>query len=109
MKPFYNVQEETTSEVSTINELAKKWESSMFKSDQPAKYYVVKNVCRDMDLSDDETPRIIKIYEKITKDEWKFWKYFFKKNTKVFAWSYKGWKWASFILSHIVIGYHLLS
>ena len=83
------MQEEPTPEVPPIEELAKKWESSMFESDQPAKHYVVKDVCRNMDLSDDEKSRIIKIYEKITKDEWKFWKEFFKKNIKVFAWLYK--------------------
>jgi hypothetical protein len=42
----------------------------MFESDQPVKNYVVKDVCKDMNLSDDDSPRIIKVYEKITDVEW---------------------------------------
>jgi hypothetical protein len=43
----------------------------------------------DIDLSYNNTPHIIKIYEKIAKEEWKYWRDFFKMNIKVFAWTYK--------------------
>jgi hypothetical protein len=89
LKLVHIVQEETQPQILVKDELAKKWESTMFESDQPVKNYVVKNVCKDMDLSDNDTPRIIKVYEKITDVEWKFWRDFFKRNIKVFAWTYK--------------------
>lgn len=36
----------------------------MFEFDRPIKNYVIKDVCTDMGLNDDNTPRLIKIYEK---------------------------------------------
>jgi hypothetical protein len=69
LKLVYNVQEEITPKILVKDKLAKKQESTMFESDQPVKNYVVKNVCKDMNLSDDDTPRVIKVYEKVTCDE----------------------------------------
>ena len=89
LETINTVQKDNEPKAREEDELAKKWECPMFESDQPTKNYVVKNVCIDMNLSDDDTPRIIKIYEKLTPVEWKYWRDFFKRNIKVFAWSYK--------------------
>ena len=57
------IKEETGPKTPEEDELAKKWESSMFEFDQPIKNYVVKDVCIYIyiyiDLSDDDTPSII--------------------------------------------------
>ena len=39
------IKEETGPKTPEEDELAKKWESSMFEFDQPIKNYVVKDVC----------------------------------------------------------------
>lgn len=39
----------------------------MLEIDRGLKSYVVKDVCIDMDLSDDDTPRTIRLYEKTSK------------------------------------------
>jgi transposase InsO family protein len=50
---------------------------------------VAKDVCKEMNLGTDEVPKIIKVYEKISHTEWKYWYNFFKRNIHVFAWTYK--------------------
>ena len=82
LKLVHILHEETQPKILVKDELAKKWESTMFESDQPAKNYVVKNVCRDMNLGDDNTPRIIKVYEKLTDDEWNFGEISLKRTLK---------------------------
>lgn len=54
----------------------------MLETCREFKSYVVKDVCMDMDLSDDTTSHVIKIYEKISKIEWKYWRHFFKEIKK---------------------------
>ena len=73
-EPVHIIQRESRSNTIVRDEFAEQWESPMFESNQPTKNYLVKDVCKDMDLSDDNTPRNIKVYEKITDDKWKFWR-----------------------------------
>ena len=61
----------------------------MFSYDAPIKSYVSKDVDKEMNLGTEEVPKIIKIYAKLSKTEWKYWYNFFKMNIKVFAWTYK--------------------
>ena len=69
--------------------LEEDWEDAMFSSSTPIKSYVAKDVCKEMNLGTEEIPKIIKIYEKISNIEWKYWFNFFKRNMQVFAWTYK--------------------
>jgi hypothetical protein len=63
----------------------KKWEDAMFSLNAPIKSYVSKDVYKEMNLGTNEVPKIIKVYEKISKTKWQYWYNFFKKNIKVFA------------------------
>lgn len=65
------------------------WEDAMFSSTTPITSYVAKDVCTEMNLGTEDAPQIIRIYEKISDTEWKYWYNFFKRNIKVFAWTYK--------------------
>ena len=65
------------------------WEDAMFSYNTPIKSYVSKDIYKEMNLGTEEVPKIIKVYEKLSKTEWQYWYNFFKRNIKVFAWTYK--------------------
>ena len=71
--------------------LEEDWEDVVFSSSAPIKSYISKDICKERNLGTEETPKIITIYEKMSKIEWKCWYNFLKKNTQVFAWTYKGY------------------
>lgn len=64
------------------DELVEKWEAPMFETNRVLKSYVVRDMCMDMDLSDDDTPYIINTCEEITKVEWEYGRDLLKENPK---------------------------
>ena len=47
---------------------------------------------QDMNLGTPQDPKMIKVYSKMTKVEYKYWKGFFKRHKSVFAWNYSDLK-----------------
>ena len=62
------------------DELTEKWKVSMFESNSELKSYVIKDVYVFRNLSEDDIPHIIKVYEKIFKIKCKYWRNFCKRN-----------------------------
>ena len=69
--------------------MEEEWEDAMFSSNALIKSYVSKDVYKEMNLGTEEVPKIIKVHEKLSKTEWQYWYNFFKRNIKVFAYTYK--------------------
>ena len=64
----------------------------MFSTYAPIKNYVSKDVYKEMNRGTEEVPKIIKVHEKLSKTEWQYWYNVFKRNIKIFAWTYKDLK-----------------
>ena len=74
---------------SRLPSFEEEWEDAMFSYNAPIKSYVSKDVYKEMNLGTEEVPNNIKVHEKLFKIEWQYWHNFFKRNIKVFAWTYK--------------------
>lgn len=59
-------------EVELAPTLEEDWDDAMFSSNTTIESYVAKAVCKEMNLGTKETPKIIKIYEKISNIERKY-------------------------------------